>query len=63
MTMKKYADGEGNAEVFRGKEAEVLNEHLSKTGKSLADFSDKERDSFHKDLDSVKSDESSEKSE
>jgi hypothetical protein len=54
MALKKYAQGEGELEVFRGEEAVVVNEHVSKTGKTLADFSDEERESLHKDLDSVR---------
>jgi hypothetical protein len=53
MTMKKYAQGEGKLDIFRGPEAEVVNRHLAKTGKSLEDFSEEERKAFHEELDSV----------
>jgi len=52
--MKKYSQGEGNLEVVRGEEAVVLNEHLAKTGKTIADFSDREREALHSDLDRVR---------
>lgn len=52
--MKKYAQGEGNVEVLRGEEAVVVNKHLSKTGKAVTDFNDKEREALHADLDKVR---------
>jgi len=52
--MKKYSQGEGNLEVLRGDEAVVVNEHLSKTGKAVTEFSDSERQALHADLDRVR---------
>lgn len=53
MAMRKTG-GPEKIEVLRGKEAVVLNEHLAKTGKSLEDFTKKEREELHADLDEVR---------
>jgi hypothetical protein len=58
--MKKYSQGEGSLEILRGDEAVVVNEHLSKTGKAISDFSDEERKALHSDLDKVRGTEESE---
>lgn len=52
--MKKYAQGEGDLEVFRGPEAEVVNRHISKTGKTVADFDATELDAFRSELDALR---------
>jgi hypothetical protein len=58
MAFKKYAESEGDLEVLRGKEAVVLNEHFSKTGKrAVSDFSAAERKALNKDLDSAREEE------
>ena len=54
MPMKKYAQGEGPVEVFRGEEAEVVSKVIAKVGKSVAEFNAEERKLLHKELDSVK---------
>jgi hypothetical protein len=50
--MKKYGNPE-KVEVFSGEEATVVNTHLARTGKALTDFTDEEREAFHKDLEAV----------
>jgi hypothetical protein len=55
MAIKKYADAEGELEVLRGKEAQVINEHFSKTGKrTVSDFSEQEREDLNKDLEAAR---------
>lgn len=54
MAIKKYAQGEGDLEVLRGEEAVVVQSHLSKTGKAVVDFDEKERQELHDDLDRVR---------
>ena len=55
--MRKYAQGEGELEIFRGEEAQVVNKHMSKLGKTVADFNDAERQDLHTDLDALKPEE------
>lgn len=55
MAMKKYTQSEGKLEVLRGREANVLNDHFSKTGKfAVSDFSDDEREALNADLDAAR---------
>jgi hypothetical protein len=54
MAMKKYAQGEGELEVFRGEEAVVVNQHMSKLGRAVSDFTDAEKIDLQSDLDALK---------
>ena len=53
MAMKKYGDSK-KAQVFRGREAVVLNEHIQRHGKALSDFTEKQLEAFHADLESIR---------
>jgi hypothetical protein len=57
--MKKYGTSE-SLEVLHGQEAQVLNDHMTKTGKrKVSDFSDDERENLEKELQSVRDEEKS----
>jgi hypothetical protein len=59
--MRKTTKGEGKIEVLRGRSAEVLNEHFSKTGKyAVSDFSEQEREDLDADLNAVEAEENTE---
>jgi len=51
--MRKTGQSEGELTVFTGKAAEVVNQHLAKTGKAVEDFNDEEREALHSDLNQV----------
>lgn len=50
--MKKYGQNEP-LEVFRGKEAAVVNDHMQKVGKAVSDFDSEQLDALRADLQSV----------
>jgi hypothetical protein len=56
MGMEKYGDA-APAEIFTGKQAAVVNDHLRRHGKALSDFTEDERKALDVDLDNAKSDE------
>lgn len=58
MAMKKIGTPEKIENVFSGCEASVLNDHLQRIGKALADFSDDERADLDADLNAVRESES-----
>ena len=60
MAIKKYGDAE-RADVFRGKEATVVNQHIKKLGKAVSDFSEEELNALNKDLEEVQETTSSDK--
>lgn len=52
--MKKYGDVE-KLEVLRGEEAQVLNEHMEKTGRySVSDFNKTQKEELQRDLDAAR---------
>jgi len=52
--MKKYGSP-AEAEVFSGKEAQLVNDYFQKTGKrAVSDFSEDEKKDFQKDLAALK---------
>jgi hypothetical protein len=53
MGLQKFGDAE-QAEVFRGKEAQVVNEALAKTGKAVSDFDQDELATLRARLDEVR---------
>jgi hypothetical protein len=52
--MRKYSQGEGELEILRGEEAVIAQDHLRRTGKSIVDFDDAERDALRRDLDALR---------
>jgi hypothetical protein len=50
MAMRKTGDAEKIDVAYFGEEAGIVNEHLSKTGKSVSDFSAEEKEALDKDL-------------
>lgn len=53
MTIKKYGERE-SFEVFKGLEAEVVNQHLRKTGKAVSEFDEGELAALNADLETVR---------
>lgn len=53
MTLQKTGDNQP-AEVFRGKEAEVVNRHMQRTGKAVSDFGPDELQRLNIELESVR---------
>lgn len=52
--MKKYAEAEGNLEVLRGREAQVMNDHLQRVGKAVSDFDTEEKKALQVDLEQAR---------
>lgn len=50
MAMKKTGDAEKAEVVYSGAEAEVVRDHLVRTGKALSDFDDAEKKQLDRDL-------------
>lgn len=56
MTMKKYAQGEGKLEVLAGAEAQVVHDHMQRTGKyQLSEFDEGQMSDLQKDLEVARS--------
>jgi hypothetical protein len=54
MAMQKFGDVE-KIEVLKGKEAQVLNQHMNKLGKyKVSDFSKEEKQALQQELESVR---------
>lgn len=53
MAMQKFGDSEP-AEVFRGREASVVSEHIQKHGKAVSDFDDNQKSALNADLEAVR---------
>lgn len=53
MAIQKYGQNEP-AEVFRGREAAVVNDHMQRVGKAVSEFDENELDSLNNDLESVR---------
>lgn len=51
--MQKFGDNQ-HAEVFQGKDAEIVNRHMAKTGKAVSDFDQDELQSLNSELESVR---------
>lgn len=51
--MKKYGDNE-KAEVFTGREANVVSEHLQRVAKPISEFSKEEKEALQADLEQVR---------
>lgn len=62
MTLKKYGDNE-QAEIFVGREAEVVNRHLQRVAKPVSEFSDEEKQELQADLEKVRADSAPQDSE
>lgn len=60
MAMQKFGDSEP-AEVFRGREANVVSEHIQKHGKAVSDFDDNEKSALDADLSAVREEEKAER--
>lgn len=61
--MQKYGDVE-KIDVLRGEEAQVLNDHMARTGKyKVSDFNKGEKEELQSALNSVKSEDSEDDSE
>lgn len=55
MGFEKYGDVE-KIDVLRGEEAQVLNQHMEKTGRyAVSDFTKKQKEELQKDLDDARS--------
>lgn len=53
MTLQKIGQPE-QAEVFRGREATIVNSHMAKTGKAVSEFDQDELQSLNSELESVR---------
>lgn len=54
MAIQKFGDVE-KLEVLRGEEAQVLNDHMTRTGKyAVSDFTEDEKESLAHDLEAAK---------
>jgi hypothetical protein len=50
MAMRKTGDASKIDVAYFGEEAGIVNEHLTKTGKSVSDFNVEEKEALEKDL-------------
>lgn len=53
MAMQKFGDSE-QAEVFRGREAAVVNAHMQRLGKAVSEFDDNEKQALQSELEGVR---------
>ena len=62
MALQKFGDS-SPAEVFRGKEASVVNRHMRRLGKAVSDFDQSEKDQLQAELEEVREAEKPEEAE